>query len=76
MTIKGRNVTAQILDLRDEASFGLARIRGSYNIPVHSLWGDNRWWAAYSNYLCTGATGVAIFAQLPYSNPCHERCER
>eukprot|EP00752_Nemacystus_decipiens_P009248 g8261.t1 len=34
----------KVLDLRQEDSFEKARVRGSHNIPVASLWGDNRWY--------------------------------
>ncbi|CAB1098335.1 unnamed protein product [Ectocarpus sp. CCAP 1310/34] len=34
----------KVLDLRDETSFGKAHIRGSHNIPVGSLWKENRWY--------------------------------
>ena len=33
----------QVLDLREEDRFNEARVRGSHNIPVGSLWADNRW---------------------------------
>ncbi|CAM9899473.1 unnamed protein product, partial [Scytosiphon promiscuus] len=44
LLVLSSQTNSKVLDLRDEASFRKAHIRGSHNIPVASLWDENRWY--------------------------------